>query len=60
MARRSLMQELLETGEGLAGAGWGERVVMGLLPRGHGALASGALTRTVTGKEGPMWQDLEL
>lgn len=43
------LQELMETGEGLAGARWGERMVMGVLPRGHSQFMSRALTWTWKG-----------
>lgn len=45
------------------GAGWSRARREGgdgAMPRGHRAFVSGALTRTVNRKEGPMWEDLEL
>lgn len=54
------LQGLMETGEGLVGARWGERMVMVILPGGHSQFMSGARTRTINGKEDPLWEDLEL
>ena len=60
LVQAETLQELMETGEGLVGARWGERMVMVMLPGGHSQFMSGAHTRAINGKEDPLWEDLEL